>query len=114
MDLAPKRRRSGVSGPVISIAPDPLSYASNSGRLPIPPPGALQLTNKNGVFDDQPSPRIQQGDHSAAANGAREAKPAGVSPGHGQEITNSVLKRVDAAMVPAPIVCLKKPNIFPI
>ena len=46
---------------------------------------------------------VQHGDHPAAANGARVAKPAGVSPGHSQEITNSHLKResaVDGAIQP--------------
>jgi hypothetical protein len=47
--------------------------------------------------------RVQQhGDHQAAANGARVAKPAGVGPGHSQEITNGHLKRESAVNV-API-----------
>ena len=36
---------------------------------------------------------VQHGDHSAAADRAHVAKPAGVSPGHSQEITNGHLKR---------------------
>ena len=40
--------------------------------------------------------RVQHGNHQAAANGARVAKPAGVSPGHSQETTNSHLKREGA------------------
>ena len=36
--------------------------------------------------------RVQHGDHQAAANGARAAKSAGISPGHSQEITNGHLK----------------------
>ena len=36
---------------------------------------------------------VQQGDHPAAADRAHVAKPAGVSPGHSQEITNGHLKR---------------------
>jgi hypothetical protein len=46
---------------------------------------------------------IQHGDHSAAADRAHVAKPAGVSPGHSQEITNGHLKRegaVDGAIQP--------------
>jgi len=39
---------------------------------------------------------VQHGDHSAAADGARVAKPAGVSPGHSQEITNGHVKREGA------------------
>ena len=42
-------------------------------------------------------PLLQHGDHPPAANDARVAKPAGVSPGHSQEITNSHLKRQSAA-----------------
>ena len=42
-------------------------------------------------------PLVQHGDHPPAANDARVAKPAGVSPGHSQEITNSHLKRQSAA-----------------
>ena len=46
---------------------------------------------------------VQQGDHPAAADRAHVAKPAGVSPGHSQEITNGHLKRegaVDGAIQP--------------
>ena len=40
---------------------------------------------------------VQQGDHPAAADRAHVAKPAGVSPGHSQEITNGHVKREGAA-----------------
>jgi hypothetical protein len=40
---------------------------------------------------------VQQGDHPAAADRAHVAKPAGISPGHSQEITNGHVKREVAA-----------------
>jgi hypothetical protein len=39
---------------------------------------------------------VQQGDHPVTADRARVAKPAGVSPGHSQEITNGHLTRTRA------------------